>query len=233
MKAKASIFAALGFVARADRRRPRRSGPTRSAAGLGVGPYGNAERDLARVEQRTKTLESGVARTTWPPTPCSTPLRGDVQKPITAEQRKRLNIGANEPVIYRRVILSAAIMSSRRPTIGMCRAVCSRRWKRRRKRATFPSAARSAWIRAARPLASIFCGARCRRAGKSVRRPTIRALAWRSAGFVRTSRDCVCADGQPVSEVEEHYTSAISISATASNRCGAWLSSPEPSCSSR
>ncbi len=33
-------------------------------------------------------------------------LRRDVQKPITPEQRARLNIGPNEPVVYRRVDLA-------------------------------------------------------------------------------------------------------------------------------
>ncbi len=133
------------------------------------------------------------------------------QKPITAEQRKRLNIGANEPVVYRRVdlvcgdhVLSQAdnwyVPSRLQPAMEKALETSDIPFGR----AIMPLHPRRQTIGVDllwRPIAG-------RLGGQSASRSFERQPG-DSAGFVRASRNCVRSRRQPVSEVEEHYTSAV------------------------
>jgi chorismate-pyruvate lyase len=139
-------------------------------------------------------------------------LRRDIQKPITPEQRGRLNIGPNEPVVYRRVDLVCGdhVLSQ-----------ADNWYVPRRLQPAIEKALETSDIPFGRAIQTLH-----------PRRQTIGVdLLWRPLPYgwemvpAPTDRPGVdlsvppvlfehhaivyAADGQPLSEVDEHYTSAI------------------------
>jgi chorismate-pyruvate lyase len=109
MKAKVSLFATLGLIALGR--------PAEAAATAWPDTFRDRLEAWALLEtlnanllasnSATKTLEAWCgAHHMAAQAKLHARLRRDVQKPITPEQRARLNIGPNEPVIYRRVDLA-------------------------------------------------------------------------------------------------------------------------------
>jgi chorismate-pyruvate lyase len=213
MKAKASIFAALGFVALGKPAQASEAWPDTFRGRLEAWALMETlNATLLASNSATKTLES------W----CGTHhmaadavlharLRRDIQKPITAEQRKRLNIGANEPVIYRRVdlvcgdhVLSQAdnwyVPSRLQPAMEKALETSDIPFGR----AILPLHPRRQTIGVDllwRPLPD----------GWEVEPPADHSSASLAIPPVLFEHHAIvfAADGQPVSEVDEHYTSAI------------------------
>jgi chorismate-pyruvate lyase len=108
MKAKASIAAALGLVA---------MGKPAQAAATWPDTFRGRLEAWALIETLNATLLASNSATKTLEAWCGAHhmagnavlharLRRDVQKPVTPEQRARLHIGPEEPVIYRRVDLA-------------------------------------------------------------------------------------------------------------------------------
>jgi chorismate-pyruvate lyase len=108
MKAKVSLVAAFGLVTFADPSRAATAWPDTFRDRLEAWALiETLNATLLASNSATKTLEAWCgAHHMAPEAVLHARLRRDVQKPITAEQRARLNIGPNEPVIYRRVDLT-------------------------------------------------------------------------------------------------------------------------------
>lgn len=213
-RARASVFAALGLVTFGD--------PAQAAA---VWPDTFRDRleawalietlnaTLLASDSATRTLEAWCgAHHMAPEAVLHARLRRDVQKPITPAQRARLKIGPDEPVVYRRVDL-----------------VCGNRvlsqadnwYVPRRLKPSMEKALETSDIPFGRAIQTLH-----------PRRQTIGVdLLWRpvpdgwemaAPAADHTGSDLsvppilfehraivVSEDGQPLSEVDEHYTSAI------------------------
>jgi chorismate-pyruvate lyase len=108
MKAKVSLVAAFGLVTLGDPSQAATAWPDTFRDRLEAWALiETLNATLLASNSATKTLEAWCgAHHMAPEAVLHARLRRDVQKPITAEQRARLNIGPNEPVVYRRVDLT-------------------------------------------------------------------------------------------------------------------------------